>query len=283
MYRNGREQWGWERDRARPGPDGRARGHGLPERRKGKAALEDIPAAGHWQAASGGASPPARVRFRLRSWRRRVGRVAQPALGPDGGQSPECPALRYASKTWRIYSSWPWPSAKTPSTLQLTQRRSVNANRVAVNGESTTTLLRDEPGPLASGKKEVRRNPDTSLTALVDSVLSPPDGGALRAREQHGTWGDFARYRPPSAESCNRSNLPLRPTPQVDPQVPLSRRTFEVEQRQNRRGFAATRGVKQFQSERAPFVDTYQRRGSRLAARDAHLTAVSKAEIEALH
>ena len=34
MYRNGREQWDWERDGARPGPDGRARGHGLPERRK---------------------------------------------------------------------------------------------------------------------------------------------------------------------------------------------------------------------------------------------------------
>src|ERR1019366_2625513 len=42
MYRNGREQWDWERDGARPGPDGRARGHGLPERRKRESGAEDI-------------------------------------------------------------------------------------------------------------------------------------------------------------------------------------------------------------------------------------------------
>src|ERR1700758_2770045 len=42
MYRNGREQRDWERNGARPGSDGRARGHGLPECRKGEAALEEI-------------------------------------------------------------------------------------------------------------------------------------------------------------------------------------------------------------------------------------------------
>src|SRR5712692_1144626 len=44
MYPNGREQWDWERDGARSGPDGRARGHSLPERRKRESGAGGDPA-----------------------------------------------------------------------------------------------------------------------------------------------------------------------------------------------------------------------------------------------
>jgi hypothetical protein len=46
------------------------------------------------------------------------------------------------------------------------------------------------PGPLTSGKKEVRENLDIPCTAQVDSVLSA-EGGALRARKQNTTVSDI--------------------------------------------------------------------------------------------
>src|ERR1700687_589723 len=47
--------------------------------------------------------------------------------------------LRYASKTWRIYSLWSQPSSMDgwPSTLQFAQRRAVDAHRVAVMPHAT--------------------------------------------------------------------------------------------------------------------------------------------------
>src|ERR1039457_7163126 len=70
----------------------RPSGPALPRSPEGsKPANERCPTAAHWWAGSGGASPPAPMRFRSRSRRRRVGRVARPAPCPDGGR---CPSAR---------------------------------------------------------------------------------------------------------------------------------------------------------------------------------------------
>src|SRR5687767_6089483 len=78
------------------------------------------------------------MRFRSRSRRRRAGRVAQPALGPDGGWSPSYPA--FCDTLPRpdeciVPGRRPWMGCH--STLQFAQRRAVDIHGVAVMPHAT--------------------------------------------------------------------------------------------------------------------------------------------------
>src|SRR5690348_1820055 len=68
-----------------------------------------------------------------------------------------------------------------------------------------TSLLKHEPGPLTSGKKEVRENPIILFNTQVDLVLSA-EGGGLHARGQNSIRGNTGQVPTVHQRHCPRSS-----------------------------------------------------------------------------
>src|SRR5271169_3041011 len=90
---------------------------------------------------------------------------------------------RYASRIWRIYSSWLRPSSiMMPSTLQIAQRRTVDRYRVAVVSQTAEQRLHHRPAA-----QKVR-------PLVIDEIRSD-DGGMLAVALLHQLEEDVRLLR----------------------------------------------------------------------------------------